>query len=74
MDDICGAEDLGGAALRCCVRDLDGTQGVFGMAGRLGWLRAAGEEETERLQGETEGMELEAGGVPRRRRGRRGRR
>ena len=48
--------------LGCCV---------FGMAGRLGWLRAAGEEETERLQGETEGMELEAGGVPRRRRGRR---
>ena len=33
---------------------------------------AAGEEETERLQGETEGMELEAG--PRRRRERRGRR
>ena len=32
---------------------------------------AAGEEETERLQGETEGLELEAGGVPRRRRARR---
>ena len=28
VDDLRGAEDLGGAALRCCVRDLDGTQGA----------------------------------------------